>query len=223
MGQLNHNVRARTRAAIMDAAAVLFRNRDFATTSMDEIARDAGVGRATLYNNFESKDDIAVGIAEQYRARGYAQLLESRASGANALTLLEEFFTFAGGWIAENRDVAFVGTTAAIRGVGRAADRPGTTTVLEELVKQGQAEGLIRCGLDPAVAARLLGALLTQAALTGPDPSEAHPTRWPVELLRTALAGLLPDGGSRRRKPRPSQSHAGTAAPSQASNAGDVP
>ena len=223
MVQPNQNVRARTRAAIMDAAAALFRDRSFATTSMEEIARNAGVGRATLYNNFESKDDIAVGIAEQHRARGYAQLLDSRAAGANALSLLEEFFTFAGGWIAENREVAFIGTTAAIRGVGRAPDRPGTTTVLEELVTQGQEEGLLRAGLDTAVAARLLGALLTQAALAGPHPSETHPTRWPVELLKTALAGLLPEAGSRRRKRLPGKSSAGTAAPSRESEPRGIP
>lgn len=157
---------------------------------MDAIAGRANVARATLYYNFQSKEDIAVGVAESYRAEGYARLLERRASGVDALALLDEFFAFAGEWVAQNRDAAFIGTTAAIRGVGRAPERPGTTTVFEQLVIQGQREGALRDDLEPAVAAKLLGVLLTQAALLGPDASDADATQWPRRLLRLTLEGL---------------------------------
>ena len=157
---------------------------------MEAIARRANVARATLYYNFGSKDDIAVSVAESHRAEGYARLLKRKAEGVDALTLLDEFFAFAGEWVARNRDAAFIGTTAAIRGVGRAPERPGTTTVFEQLVAQGQQEGSLRDDLDPAVAARLLGALLTQAALLGPDASDADATQWPRRLLSLTLEGL---------------------------------
>jgi len=184
---------SRTREAILDAAASGFRELGFEQASMDEIARRAGVARGTLYYNFQSKNDIAVGIAERYRAQGYAQLLKQKAAGADAVTLLNSFFAFAGEWIAENRDAAFIGTTAAIRGVGRTPDRPGTTSVFEQLIAQGQEEGLFRSDLEPAVAARLLAALLTQAALLGPDASRGEAAQWPRLLLRVALEGLLSD------------------------------
>ena len=158
---------------------------------MDDIAHRAQVARGTLYYNFQSKDEIAVAIAEAHRTKGYEQYLERRAAGADALTLLEEFFAFAGEWIARNREAAFVGTTAAIKGVGRSPDRPGTTTVFEQLVVQGQEEGVFGSDLDPALAARLLGALLTQAALIGPDASRADTMAWPRQLLGLALRGLL--------------------------------
>ena len=157
---------------------------------MDEIARRAGVARGTLYYNFAAKDEIAVGIAERYRTKGYAQLLAKQADGEDAIALLDGFFGFAGTWIAENRAAAFIGTTAAIRGVGRAPDRPGTTMVLQQLVERGQTEGLLRKDLDPPVAARLLAALLTQAALLGPDASADDVVGWPRLLLHVALDGL---------------------------------
>lgn len=194
MVQPNASVRSRTRAAIVEAAASIFQEVGFEGASMDAIARRANVARATLYYNFRSKDDIAVGVAESHRAEGYARLVERRATGVDALTLLDEFFAFAGEWVARNRDAAFIGTTAAIRGVGRAPERPGTTTVFEQLVAQGQQEGSLRDDLDPAVAARLLGALLTQAALLGPDASDADATQWPRRLLRLTLEGLRAPG-----------------------------
>jgi AcrR family transcriptional regulator len=190
MGTPRLSPRSRTREAILDAAAIAFRERGFEGTSVDEIARRAGVARGTLYYNFESKDDIAIGIAERFRAEGYRQLLEQQAAGADVLTLLDTFFAFAGQWIADNRDAAFIGTTAAIRGVGRAPDRPGTTQVLAQLVARGQTEGQLRADRDPALIARLLAALLTQAALLGPGEPGADPAAWPRLLLRTALDGV---------------------------------
>jgi AcrR family transcriptional regulator len=186
------SVRGRSRDKILDAAAAAFRELGFEQTSMDEIARRAPVARGTLYYNFKSKDEIAVCIAERYRALGYDRLLEQQADGADAIALVEGIFRFAGAWIAENRAAAFIGTTAAIRGVGRAPDRPGTTAVLQQLVEQGQAEGSLRKNLDAAVAARLLAALLTQAALLGPDASAADVAGWPRLLLHAALDGLRP-------------------------------
>ena len=199
MARENTSVRSRTQAAILDGAAAAFRDAGFEQTSMDEIARRAGVARGTLYYNFASKDEIAVGIAERYRQQGYEELLEQQAAGAGTLALLDGVFAFAGRWIAGNRDAAFIGTTAAIRGVGRDANRPGTTAVLERLVAQGQAEGVLRDDLAAPVIARLLAALLTQAALLGPEPAEQDPTEWPRRLLRAAIQGVGragPGGGS---------------------------
>ncbi len=92
MAKPNESVRSRTRAAILDAASALFRENGFGRTSMDEIARRASVARGTLYYNFVSKDDIAIGIAERHRAAGYADFLGRKAAGANALVLIDEFF-----------------------------------------------------------------------------------------------------------------------------------
>lgn len=165
---------------------------------MDEIARRAGVARGTLYYNFDSKEEIAVAIAERYRSQGYARFLKEQAEGADPLALLDRFFTFAGQWIAENRVAAFIGTTAAIRGVGRTPDRPGTTSVFEALVKQGQADGLFRPDLPASSIARLLAALLTQAALLGPDASREDVAAWPRKLLHMTLEGVLSGDGRLR-------------------------
>ena len=117
MAQATSPTRSRTRTAIVDAAETAFRDFGFERTSMDEIGRRAGVARGTLYNNFRSKDDIAVGVAEKYRALGYARLLEQRAAGGDAVTLLDRFFSFAGELIAGDPWVE-----PRLRGLGAEAD-----------------------------------------------------------------------------------------------------
>jgi AcrR family transcriptional regulator len=53
-----------TRLKIRSSARELFRNRGFAATTINELARAAGVSPATLYATFESKAGIVVAMLE---------------------------------------------------------------------------------------------------------------------------------------------------------------
>lgn len=46
------------RVAILDAAENLFTKQGFSATSMDQLAKQAGVSKQTLYSHFGSKDDL---------------------------------------------------------------------------------------------------------------------------------------------------------------------
>ena len=46
------------RALIIEAAAKVFARRGFASTLMAEIAIEAGIGKGTLYEYFDSKEDL---------------------------------------------------------------------------------------------------------------------------------------------------------------------
>src|SRR6185437_16148619 len=54
-----------TRQQLLDAALAQFADSGFQATSVDDIARAAGVSRATLYQYFESREDIAVELLEE--------------------------------------------------------------------------------------------------------------------------------------------------------------
>ncbi len=56
---------ARTRQRLLDAALLQFADRGFYATAVDDIARTAGVSRATLYQYFESRDEIATELLEE--------------------------------------------------------------------------------------------------------------------------------------------------------------
>lgn len=47
---------------ILDSARVLFLDHGFDATSMDAIAREAGVSKATLYVHFDDKDDLLLAL-----------------------------------------------------------------------------------------------------------------------------------------------------------------
>ena len=76
------------RQRIIEAARKRFRHYGFKKTTMQEIARDAGVAVGTLYLYFKDKDDLLVACTEEYVARHRRQaeaILTSDASAADKL------------------------------------------------------------------------------------------------------------------------------------------
>ena len=60
--------RARTRAAVVAAAAAVFARRGFAAASMEEIAAEAGFTRGAVYSNFADKDDLFLAVLDERMA-----------------------------------------------------------------------------------------------------------------------------------------------------------
>ena len=52
----------RVRKAITDALFELMKNQPLSTVSVSEIIRKAGVARVSFYRNFDSKEDVLVGL-----------------------------------------------------------------------------------------------------------------------------------------------------------------
>src|SRR5688572_31812984 len=54
------------RAAILEAAKVLFSHEGYAGTSMDQIAASAGVSKLTVYSHFGDKEALFIEAVERY-------------------------------------------------------------------------------------------------------------------------------------------------------------
>lgn len=58
--------RARTRAALLEAAARVYARRGFDAATLDEIAVEAGYTKGALYDHFGSKEGLLVALMEEY-------------------------------------------------------------------------------------------------------------------------------------------------------------
>ena len=81
--------RAATIAAIVSAAGELFTARGFAATSIDDIARRAGVAKGAVYHHFESKEQIFQRVFEEMTGALAAEVAVSAAVGASILERFE--------------------------------------------------------------------------------------------------------------------------------------
>jgi AcrR family transcriptional regulator len=66
---------ARNRAKVLAAAERLFAERDPRSVTMVDIAREAGVGRATLYRRYPDPGSVAVALLDEHERRLQEQLL----------------------------------------------------------------------------------------------------------------------------------------------------
>jgi len=66
---------ARNRARVLAAAERLFSTADPRTVTMDRIAKEAGVGRATLYRRYPDPASIAVALLDEHERRLQGRLL----------------------------------------------------------------------------------------------------------------------------------------------------
>jgi AcrR family transcriptional regulator len=79
------------RQRILDAARERFRHYGVRKTTMQEIARDAGVAVGTLYLYFKDKDDLLVACTEEYVTRHRRQAEAILASDASAADKLRRY------------------------------------------------------------------------------------------------------------------------------------
>jgi AcrR family transcriptional regulator len=60
--------RARTRAKLLEAARELIREKGYERTTLQEVAKRAGMTSGAIYGNFKNRDELFIALAETYWA-----------------------------------------------------------------------------------------------------------------------------------------------------------
>ncbi|GEO90949.1 hypothetical protein KFL01_02550 [Kocuria flava] len=184
---------------MLDAAAAQFRVHGFADTSTEQLCAAAGVRRSSLYNAFDSKDELFVRALERYvEVTGESQeavLADAeldgfaRVSGVLDLMIAEEHEASTGGHAAG----CMVVTTRMTpdRGnqdprIARILDRAlgRQLAMLEHAVRAGKLDGSLRPDLDPRDTALLVVTLISGIRVMAQAGSA------PEELRRIVTLGL---------------------------------
>jgi AcrR family transcriptional regulator len=141
---------------------------------MGDIARAAQVARATVYNNFDDKQDILAAIISDYM-KGYARiaqrLRENARSGQTSFELIQEMVREALGWRVKNADLRpIVAVARNLRGSGweeanKAADDAMLGWILD-VHAADEAAGLIREDIDLEFGARAAYAMIESVLST---------------------------------------------------------
>lgn len=140
---------AKRRSAILEAARGLFQRYGYKKTTMDEIARAAGITKPTVYAYFGGKKDILVALVEWEASRVHETGVGSKNAEASAQEQLASMFlavddflredTFLQGIVSRDPDVL---TPEVIR-VAFDFERKIIETVTQ-ILEKGMEEGSIR-------------------------------------------------------------------------------
>jgi len=154
---------------ILDAAMKLVAELGYARTSMTRIAREAGIGRGTVYWHFESKDELFVGLFQRELDRFTQEmpaLLEADLPPADKLEAMVAGF-FQTYEQAPSLTQAFLAVFTGVdvemrsRFVAMAVDLYAQFNgLITDLLEDGKDRGQVRPDLDSPIAAAAIVALL---------------------------------------------------------------
>lgn len=179
----------RSRNLILDAADAAFREIGLENTSVEEIARRAGLTRKTVYNLFGSKDEIGLGLVARVEADdvAYRELI---ARDTPVTELLERVLGDSAGWCLANPSLARLALAPSMRpSVEPPAGRPSFQGLVRDIIALGQQQGFLRRDEDANYMALVLLGIYGQAmlnALAGERFDEAQISR----LVRIVFEGI---------------------------------
>src|SRR6186713_1687802 len=67
-GQPKGDKRERTRAALLDAARSLIREKGYERTTLEDVATRAGMTTGAIYGNFKNRDELFIALGQTYWA-----------------------------------------------------------------------------------------------------------------------------------------------------------
>lgn len=172
---LRERKKLRTRRLIAETARRLFAERGFEAVSVAEIAREADVSEATVFNYFPTKEDLVYQGMEAFES-DLLEAISARAAGVSVLDAFGRFATQPRGLLAAEDEAARQALLAASRVI---AASPAL------LARERQ----ILARYTESVAA-----LLRQETGAGPDDLEP----WVVASTLVGLHGALIDYVRRR-------------------------
>ena len=179
------------RTAILDSALTAFSEKGYHATSLDDVAGEAGVSKALIYEHFASKQELHADLIARnareltQRVAGALSGVEIQSTVERLATGLEAFFAF----VEERRD--------AWRMLFRDAADPESSAVLDRMVQQVTAEVTVLISQDPGAqkltrvgderSLRLLAEMLVGGAQAMANWWTDHPEAPRSQLVETAM------------------------------------
>ena len=180
--------RDRTRAALLDAARALIREKGYERTTLEEVARRAGMTTGAIYGNFKNRDELFIALGQKFWAPVKPKV-KPDATFADAMQAIARATLAA---LDERTTAAF----GRLTGLAYALKTPGLRAHVHDVTKASYDFGaewlrtFDECDLPmaPDVLVRVLHALIEglvwQRILT--------PELFPDEVFYAAFAALAP-------------------------------
>ena len=159
--------RAQTRRKILDAAAELFMEHGFESTTMVQIVEKANIVKGTFYQHFQTKVDLLVALGWRDSAERVRNLIDEVEQGASPLGVLQRFYSVMAQWFEAHTAIAEDVIISSIR--LHDADSSSPKSVSHDftrlMLQIAQERGEVRADIAPATQAIVIGGAFTLAVV----------------------------------------------------------
>jgi AcrR family transcriptional regulator len=156
----------RNRARLLDAARAAFASGQ-APVTLEQIARDAGVGIGTLYRHFPTREALVEAIYRKELAdlcAGAGDLLEALSPERALRAWMDRFAD----WVAAKREMADALRAIFASGAVTVSQARGELTVaVKEILDAGIADGTLRDDVRPEDVVAMVVGIFTSTSIAG--------------------------------------------------------
>lgn len=183
------------RHAVFSASLSLFLEKGFRETTMQEIARAAGMGKSTLYDYFKTKEEILISFVEDEVFDLTEAAMKITSQSLPALEKLHQVLRAHIHYLMASKEfffkLSFEVQRLSIESQERIQiQRHAYQDLISKLIEEAIAEGSFR-PVNPLLATRMLLSLLTPTVYT------SRPTGTPEQMMEEALS-IFYDGVIKR-------------------------
>ena len=188
---------------IVDAAAKLFVHYGFSKTTMDDIAKEVGIGKATLYGDFSSKEQILMAVIHRHEKTMLDTLdgviRKSKSSVLETIhdALIKEYLITHDVVKQHHANARLFDEAVAQLGKPFQESRERTDAQREAMIADQLRKAIelkeVPATLDPARASETLFTALEGIFHTQYDHSRAENQRRASEILTAILSGFKTD------------------------------
>jgi AcrR family transcriptional regulator len=153
------------RRRIIEEAARLFAERGFNNADVAELARRAGVAKGSLYNYFESKEDLYVHVCRDGLERSRRAVYGDLDPAWDIYRQVDHIFRRGARFAREHPEYVTLYLNVSAAGMERFADRLSrdvekpTADHLKRLIRREQQAGRVRADLEPRLGALFINSL----------------------------------------------------------------
>jgi AcrR family transcriptional regulator len=199
MASIREKKKQQTRQAIMQAAVKLFSEKGFEKTSIEELAKEAGIGKGTIYSYFQTKNDILHAFCEDELEDLHHELTTNADKEIPILKQMVAIYMSEFRHITENREFArlFMQETVFPRDVDldrHLEHEDGYFKLLFPLLEKAQERGELRKDLELLhITGHFYGLYLLLVSAWFTSRIQTEEAEIALEtLFRQAMEGLQP-------------------------------
>jgi AcrR family transcriptional regulator len=160
----------KTRESLLSECLVLFAERGFTNTSIDDIARAAGVTKGAIYWHFKSKDDLFDAILERIRTRWQDVVLKPVIGRHGSRGQLEQLFDSYVNLFLESPEICLFLQQVLLDQHNRVFSAQvakvfaRTARFVTRIIEEGKTSGVVRADVDSVKMAHLILGMLAGAS-----------------------------------------------------------
>jgi len=149
-----------TRKAILTSGLKLFAKYGFSTTSIDDIARAAGITKGAVYWHFVNKEELVQSILEEIRARWVEMVQQPLSKETAPVSRLEALFDCYSKLFAEAPEICLFLQRILLEGHKEFSPQVGRVFAqrarfIGKIIDDGKVQGVFRNDLDSMVTAHM--------------------------------------------------------------------